>query len=509
MVWMSLWRENNMDYFNETEYSKAVESAVNFQNSSISREYVDFIKDEIQSLNKKINTTGEKYNIQKAKISGGFIAEEWHAGTFNVNAAIKDKKIRAEVPSSNSLGSEDVILNNGKGFSSKYYSNSVGSAKSQSTSHFEHFSRNTKEVSFDQWMELNKIDPDLINASIYEGQGRVIPSNQLDGAKAYLEKKIQKEATNRPELVEKYKETLKHLTDRIESDGVESRTLSKRESTRIAAESREGNYSVEKDGITEKQLLMDNQSALIKKSLKTGLTAASITIAIEMTPELIKILKLTVEDSGYEFSDFVGKLGDSGKKGADSFLLGTLSSYIVISNEAGLLGEALQNASSETIAATVLILYNTIKISVDYAKGNISKSEMAYQISSQTIGVIGAAIGSAAFQFIPVIGTMVGSMVGSIIANTVFNHVNNMMLGIAIENGCAFFGIVDHSYELPDEVLEELGYDILNYFECEQKNIDYHLFNYHNFNYHEIEYHEMDLVFVKRGVIGVNKIGYI
>lgn len=498
-----------MSGYSKADYSDAAISAANFQGTNISGEYINKVIDEINNLNERINFTGVNFAAQKPNTAGGFIAEEWHSGTFNIDSAIKDKKLRAVVPSSNTLGSEDIILSSGQSYSSKYYSDSTRSAKSQSTSHSEHYLRNVKGVSFEKWMEINNLDPNLSDISIYEGQGRIIPSDQLIAAKKYLEKKIKKEATLRPELVEKYKETLEQLGDRIKAEGVESRKLSKSDSSRIAVDSREGNYSVEKDGITEKQLLTDNQSALIKKSLKTGLTAASITIALEMTPELIKIIKLLAESEGYELTDFIDKLGESGKKGTDSFLLGSISSYIIISSEAGILGDAFKKASSEQIAATALILYNSIKVSANYVKGNISKNEMAYQISSYTIGVIGSSIGSIAFQFMPVIGTVVGSMVGSIIANTIHYQVNSMMLGIAISNGCAFFGLVDHSYELPEEVLEELGVDLINHFETNLNNFEFDVFEFHNIDYDEIDYDEMDLVFIKRGVVGVNKIGYV
>lgn len=508
-----------METFDENYYDQAVKSASNFQAGTLSNEYIERITDEIRNLQNNINSTEKNYANQDAKKIGGFIAEERHAGTFNIDATVKDKKIRARVPKSNDLGSEDIITSSGKKFSSKFFSTANKSAKSQARTYVEHHSASSikNNISFEQWMEQNGIDLSSQHQSIYDGQGRIIPSDQLEDAIIYIEKQILKEQEKRPELVAKYKELLSNLTDRVQEEGVSSSGLSKKRSTVIAIEAKEGNYSVknEKDEISgkekfsEKQLLLDNQNALIKKSLKTGLTAASITMALEMAPELIKIIQSSANDSGYDFSDFIDKLGTSGNKSADSFLLGTITAYVVSSNEAGILGDVLKGASSETMAATVLIFYNATKISVDYAKGKISKSEMAYQISSQTIGIIGSAIGSAVFQFIPIVGTLVGSMVGSIIANTVYNQVNNMMLGIAMKNGCTFFGIVDQNYELPCEILEEVGYDVFDYFEIDYETINYDLFEYSTFNYHEINYDEMEMTFVKRGVVGVNKIGYV
>lgn len=465
------------DYMDK-EFSQAVSSASNLQSAQISENYINLIKSEIRKLENSLNATGMQYGKQKADIAGGFSAEVWHGNTFNIDSALKDKNVRATVSSKNTLGSEDILLSNNTKIGAKYYADANRSAQSQAT-------------------------------SLYEGQVRLIPSDQLVDARLYLERRIKEEAAKNPELAKDYREAYNQLSDRIQSEGVESSPLNKQQSTELAKKTKNGEYKAEDDGITEANLLKNNPRALLNKSLKTGLTAASMTMALELSPELLKMIKANVENSEYNYSDFIDKLGDVGQKGTDSFLLGTITTYIVGSSESGMLGEALENVSSEAIAGLVLIIFNTLKVNVAYTKGDITKAEMLHQISSHTIGVVGAAIGSAAFQFIPVVGTLVGSMVGSVIANSVYNQANNLLLGLSIENGCTFFGLVDQSYELPDTILKKLGFELMDYNEILIDDFEYDAPAYVGVEYDEINYDEIDIIFVKRGVVAVNKIGYI
>ena len=193
----------------------------------------------------------------------------------------------------------------------------------------------------------------------------------------------------------------------------------------------------------------------------------------------------------------------------DSFLLGTATAFIVESSQSGFLGDTLVNSTSESLAAAVLITYNSIKATIAYTKGNISKAEMAHEIASKTVSIIGASVGSFALSIIPGIGTMLGSMIGSIIANTVYNQVNNMFLSIFIENGSTFFGLVDQDYQLTNEILEELGYDLMEYDYIEYDKLKYESIEYDSVEYDTIDYEKIEIKFIRRGIIGVNKIGYL
>lgn len=82
----------------------------------------------IEALN-AFKENGKSINFLK-----GDIAEVWHGGTFNINAAQKSSIDHAEVPRSTDLGSPDIVLDSGKQYQSKYYKTAKDSAEAQATS---------------------------------------------------------------------------------------------------------------------------------------------------------------------------------------------------------------------------------------------------------------------------------------------------------------------------------------------------------------------------------------
>ena len=62
----------------------------------------------------------------------------------------------------------------------------------------------------------NEIDK-ILNDPIYAGQIRIIPRDQLEEAVSWLQKMINTESTRRPEQVQRYREILALLTDRLKS----------------------------------------------------------------------------------------------------------------------------------------------------------------------------------------------------------------------------------------------------------------------------------------------------
>src|SRR5574344_1883887 len=79
--------------------------------AQIGEDYVNNVDNAINQLTKDINAKmGSQENILALK---GFIAEYWHAGTFNINAALEDSSHRAHIERSNEMGSVDISGNFG------------------------------------------------------------------------------------------------------------------------------------------------------------------------------------------------------------------------------------------------------------------------------------------------------------------------------------------------------------------------------------------------------------
>ena len=80
--------------------------------------HIQQINDAIQKLSDDINNHAYKnLGIEQFK---GYVAEEWHADTFNIDAVEKGSEHRAWTLHSTENGSVDIDTNFGKQYSSKY-----------------------------------------------------------------------------------------------------------------------------------------------------------------------------------------------------------------------------------------------------------------------------------------------------------------------------------------------------------------------------------------------------
>ena len=103
------------------------------------------------------------------------------------------------------------------------------------------------------------------------------------------------------------------------------------------------------------------------------------------------------------------------------------------------------------------------------------------------------------------IGSFIGSMIGSVAYSAGYSAV----MSFCVDSGFTMFGLVDQNYELPKEVMEEIGIEVFEYEKLEYEKFEYENFEHEKFDYEEFEYEKFDIVFLRRGVIGVGKIGYI
>ncbi len=93
--------------------------------------------EELTSLEDSINAF-ESYKTSSDQLKGN-VAEFWHAGTFNLNAALNNSENRAVVNQSNDFASADISLSSGGSSSLKYYATGAKSAEQQAVSVFQRF----------------------------------------------------------------------------------------------------------------------------------------------------------------------------------------------------------------------------------------------------------------------------------------------------------------------------------------------------------------------------------
>lgn len=78
-----------------------------------------------------------------------------------------------------------------------------------------------------------------------------------------------------------------------------------------------------------------------------------------------------------------------------------------------------------------------------------------------------------------------------------------------MDTGFTCFGLVEQNYELPDEVLHELGVETIPILRTRVERADIPRMQASVSSISKSEYETIDITVLRRGMIGVNKIGYM
>lgn len=498
----------------EEGYTYFAKNASAYAAATMSDSYVANVNDEIDKLVKDLNSF-EGFKTA-SKILKGDVAEFWHAGTFNINSALKDSSHRAFVDRSNDFASTDISTNFGDKYGLKYYSDGQASAKAQSVSVFQRFKDYQSHGgtdSLEDFLRSRGYDnaESVLNDPIYKGQIRIIPRDQLEEATKYLERIIRTEAVRRSEQVSRYQETLDMLTDRLsDSKGAESIPLSKKEAYELATLAKQGKINAVELGLTTEELVKYNY--VIQQAFKAGLTAAIISIVLKVAPEIFKSIDYLLKNGKINAEQFkkIGFAAVSG--GAEGFIRGSVSAAITASCKAGLLGGALKSANPPIIAAVTVITMNVISNAFQVALGKKTRRQLSEEFIRDmyisACSLIGGGVSQALIE-IPILGYMLGSFIGSIFGSFTYNLGSKAVLSFCVDSGFTMFGLVEQDYTLPKEIIEQIGIETFDYETFEYGTFKTESFSYDTFGTETFEPDTLDITFLRRGVIGVSKVGYV
>lgn len=450
----------------------------------------------------------------------GFVAEAWHAGTFNINAALKGSTHRAFVDKSNNLGSVDVSTNFGADYSMKYLRNAKASVNAQAKNYYDNYyeylrrPRKCEPMSFEEYLHKYEIEnnPEELLKSVYSGQYRVIPRDQLEEAIKYLEalKKIEegKDGANRALVYENYAETLRKLTDRISDDeGVESIPLEKECAEIIVELCREG-----KDfEIDISQLITTDY--ILQQALKAGYTAAVMSLVMEIAPQVCEAIMLLVKNGEID-PEQLKEIGLSAVRGpALGFIRGYVSCALTIACNSGKLGPQFVGVQGNVVAAITVLVMDTVKNAFLVVAGKMSAREMSVKTEDAAIisigALIGGSIGTTLLPQLAVLGYMVGSFVGSVIGTIVAEGKNAIIMALCANTGITLFGLVDQDYSLSKEMIDALGLSVVS---LEHVELTHTALKHNELKHTELnrtERKHLDVVCLRRGVIGIRRIGYM
>jgi hypothetical protein len=484
--------------------------------------YVSKIEEEIDKYVKAINNQSRKIGSSTLDSAKGFYAELSHAGTFNIKAAVEGVKARAVAVDDNGL--VDIVTSAGDKYQSKYYKDAAASAAQQAKSNLQRYEEYCAQyrlrhdgqnpaITLEEYIKNNNPhDP------YYLGQSRIIPADQLKDAQEWLKQRIEKESNGgRPEQVKRYQETLDKLTDRIKSnDGAESIPLTEEEAKELVRLAKEGNFDPAKWGLTTEELIKFNH--IMEQASKAGLSAALVNVVLKVAPEISEIICELIKNGEVNPEDFkrIGFIAIKG--GAEGFVRGTIAASVMISCNAGLLGESFKDANPDIIGVMVAITLNTMQNACLMAFGKMSKHEFAEHCAQDLIvticsvgtGIAGRAVATVLFSpAAAMFGYMVGSFIGSVVGAFVYKGMYSCVIAFCVESGSTFLGLVEQDYTLPKGVLESIGIKVFEYDKFEFKKFEHEKFKLKKFEQQKFEPIRININFLRRGVMKVGVIGYV
>ena len=481
--------------------------------------YINTIQSEIDKFASDLN----KFNGYKTgnSILGGDVAEFWHSGTYNINAALKKSNSRATVNRSHDFGSPDITRNDGVIYGLKYYGTGGDSAKAQAISYFERYCKykydsGKDDLTFEEYLKEKSIPEDIVlkHDPIYSGQVRIIPADQYEAAVEYLKRRIAKESMTRPEQVKKYQDVLDNIATKIQSeDGVASYELTKEGAEKLAKLAKEGKVDLSELGISLEELVDINY--ILKEGLQAATTAATISFVLATAPELYRCIDKLVQEGELDAVD-LKNVGFAAFKGTSlGFLRGFVSASLVTACEAGKFGVALKQVNPSLVAGLTVVLTETMRDSYHVASGDLPVSVMADNLIKNII-VTSSGVGMGIFMqtylgFIPC-AYLLGNFIGSAMANFVYTSTEEAIISYCIVSGSTFFGLVEQDYKLPKEVLDRVGLILAKVETADVVKTDVMRTNVIRTDVIRadvIRTKNENITIIRRGVIGFRKIGYV
>jgi len=313
----------------------------------------------------------------------GLIAEQHHASTFNIDAAVKEKSFTAKPLESNSKNSVDIVIKDARGQNVRRYQSKYGKEAETTEGYFE------------------KGD--------YRGQRKLVPKGQGKDIKGANEK------------IEFTDYESRH------SETVESTPLSKEEAKAKQTQAQEKGkvedytWNDANKGAIAKHI---GQKAAWSGALAVGLQGARI-VGRRLWNWATGKENQSVEDDVKEFAE------SSIKSGASAGLTVATSGALTVAARSGWLGKVLSKTPAGHIAAAACVGVENAKTLYKFAKGELTGEEALDHAGRATCSVtgslvagakgasIGATLGSVAGPVGTIVGGIAGGIIGGVAGSTV------------------------------------------------------------------------------------------
>jgi len=351
---------------------------------------------------------------QNAAIKGGFAAETWHSESFNLDAILKDKDVRAftdnfaNTPLGRNDMIHDIVVMRGDdpllGAQLKYFKNAEATQKAF---------RSTKDG-----VHAYK-DSDLFLG----------PSDQIEGVRLSAERDVLRNQQTRPQVSQAAEKVRDNTSGQLDVDGVQSTPLSKREAEHLGTASKTG------------QELHDNMQtgylnkATVQQSLRAAGSAAVITTVIAgsiNTFQYIKQVKdgqITAEQATLRIlENTVIAAGDSALKAG----VANASVSVAARSMPGLFTGTLfqRSLANGGVAGAAVCAVDLVQCLVLFSAGKTSAQEMETRTGKNLFQTGASVVGASVGATVGAIGGPAGALVGSLIGGLI----TTLAMNIAVDN---------------------------------------------------------------------------
>ena len=337
-------------------FGDQLKTAVSGASVAQAANYLSGIDSAVEQANNTLAGIIQKYG--QCKNLDGFLAEGYHAETFNIDAAVTGSDFKAIAKESTGKNSMDVGV---------YDSNDNLVGRNQ--------------VKY--YKDAQATDQAL--GTKYRGQKQVVPSEQVD----------------------EIRKTRPNATDRISADGAESIPLSKAEAKKMQEQAQSGKWEgLDWDHVQTKHLLQ----GLGRQTMQAGLFGAVIGAGVEV---------VSAKMSGKEVktSEVVKTAIETG---VDSGAKTALAGAMTVGVRKGVISAIPKATSAGVIAGAAFIAVENVKHLWKLGIGKISAAECMDRMERTTVcgvtGLIcagkGALIGAKVGSLVGPVGTAIGGVVG-------------------------------------------------------------------------------------------------
>ena len=303
--------------------------------------------------------------VSMAPTLNGNLAEGHHAATFNIDAAVKESPLHAEVPASHARHSVDILVKDADGRTVGRYQSKYGADAKATQDQF-----GTK----------------------YRGQRKLVPQGQA--------------------------EDIPGATDRVESGGVQSKPLSKQEAVEKQQEAQRTGKPAKYDwsaADTGEVCRRIGRKAALAGALAVGFQGARIA-GRRVFNALAGRRNRPLSEDMREFAE------SAAKSGAAAAGMAAVSGGLMVAAKKGLLGAAAKSVKGNVIANVACAAVENLKVIAKVGRGEITGREaldLAGRANCSLVGSLagaskGAAVGATVGAALGPIGSAVGGFIGGV-----------------------------------------------------------------------------------------------